>query len=262
MSPLGSVLASARGVTMNTSDGASATLEGGLLASLGLRLMGVPHLGARLRFRLLRKFLGDRPFARICEVGCGAGLILFEISPLADAAIGVDLDAARLASAERIRRAAGRHRMTFVRGDARRLPLASGYFDLVVCSEVIEHIEEDAAALGELRRLLRPGGRLILSTTCDEPWNRDEAEPFGHARPGYSSPGLRALLESAGFRILSMRLYGRSPVTRVLWRLHRAVAHRSMILGALAFPAVFSLALMGDALAAGDRGIGHVVAAE
>lgn len=52
--------------------------------------------------------------------------------------------------------------LAMVRGDLRRMPLASGTFDVIVCFHVLEHIHEDAAAFAELGRLLAPGGVAIL----------------------------------------------------------------------------------------------------
>ena len=49
------------------------------------------------------------------------------------------------------------------RADARSLPFASGEFDAIVCSEVLEHIVEDGAVLMELNRVLRDGGLLLIS---------------------------------------------------------------------------------------------------
>jgi SAM-dependent methyltransferase len=52
----------------------------------------------------------------------------------------------------------------YVSGDGRSLPFANGFFDYVVCSEVIEHIAERSQVLGELGRVLRADGHMILST--------------------------------------------------------------------------------------------------
>ncbi len=55
-----------------------------------------------------------------------------------------------------------------VRADARRLPFADGEFDVVIAAEVLEHVHEDAAAIAELRRVLRPGG--LLAVTVPRWW--------------------------------------------------------------------------------------------
>lgn len=84
--------------------------------------------------------------------------------------------------------------------DGRTLPFADGSFDGVICSQVLEHVFEPEAFVRELRRVLRPGGRLVLAV----PFAWDEHEqPHDFAR--YSSFGLRALLERNGFKIVAQR---------------------------------------------------------
>lgn len=59
-----------------------------------------------------------------------------------------------------------------LRADVTRLPLADASFDLVLCSHVLEHVPDDAAALAEFRRVLRPGGAAVLMVPTVEGWTR------------------------------------------------------------------------------------------
>lgn len=84
--------------------------------------------------------------------------------------------------------------------DGGRFPVADASFDGVLCSQVLEHVFEPEPFLAEIRRVLRPGGRLVLAV----PFVWDEHEqPRDFAR--YSSFGLRALLERNGFVVLEQR---------------------------------------------------------
>ena len=74
------------------------------------------------------------------------------------------------------------------------LPLADASFDGVVCTQVLEHVANPAAALGELHRVLRPGGRIWLTVPLTWPLHE---EPFDFYR--YTPYGLTSLLERAGF---------------------------------------------------------------
>lgn len=81
--------------------------------------------------------------------------------------------------------------------DGKTFPLPDAAFDGVLCSQVLEHVFEPEAFLGEIRRVLRPGGTLVLAV----PFMWDEHEqPHDFGR--YSSFGLRALLERSGFEIV------------------------------------------------------------
>jgi SAM-dependent methyltransferase len=97
-----------------------------------------------------------------------------------------------------------------VRAQLQCLPFADGAFDLVAALDILEHVNDDVQALGELRRVLRPGGRLLLSF----PLHRANWTPFdelvGHYRR-YDPARLRSLLRDHGIRILESAVYGMKP---------------------------------------------------
>lgn len=167
--------------------------------------------------RLLARAL-DRPGALVLDVGCGDGTAAATAGPVlaGHRIVGVDW------SQDALRRA--RPRMSaVVRGelDDGRLPFADGCADAVLFSEVVEHLVDPDGALDELRRVLRPGGHLMLSTPNLAAWyNRafllagrqpvfSEVSLRGiHGRPGtevvghlrlFTARALRSFLRSAGF---------------------------------------------------------------
>jgi SAM-dependent methyltransferase len=77
------------------------------------------------------------------------------------------------------------------------IPLASESIDLVVCTEVLEHVQNDAAALYELSRVMKPGGWLLLST----PTLPAEFDPM-HVREGYAATVLAEMLGSQGLEVM------------------------------------------------------------
>jgi len=97
--------------------------------------------------------------------------------------------------------------------DLTHLGLQSGSFDTVVCSEVIEHIEADGAAIEEIARGLRPGGTLLLTVPLHRYyWSVDDNE-VGHQRR-YNPATLRRRLEAAGLRVEKAASIG-SPFERI-----------------------------------------------
>jgi len=128
-----------------------------------LRSVGDFHL------RLLERRWGAAlAGARVAELGCGGGYVALALAERGARVVGLDLSPASLRAARgeaRRRGLAG----AFVRADLYRCPLTPGSFDLVVLPDVLEHLEEPARALAEASRLLRPGGRLFLST-FDRTW--------------------------------------------------------------------------------------------
>jgi SAM-dependent methyltransferase len=84
--------------------------------------------------------------------------------------------------------------------DGGRFPFADNNFDSILCNQVLEHVFNPNEFLGEIHRVLRPGGKLLL--TIPFVWDEHE-QPYDYAR--YSSFGLQSLLENRGFKILQHR---------------------------------------------------------
>ena len=118
----------------------------------------------RFHLELLRREWGaNLPGARVVDLGCGGGRLALSLARLGARAVGVDRSPASIRAA---RREAHRRSSSvrFVCADLLSAPLRSGAFDLVVMTDVVEHLENPRRALEEAGRLLRPGGRLFLNT--------------------------------------------------------------------------------------------------
>jgi len=95
---------------------------------------------------------------RVIDMGCGDGRHIVESARRGCFAVGLDYDADEL---RRARARIGSQRVDLVVGDASRLPFRDGAFDAVICTETLEHLPDDAGAMREIARLLRPGGTLL-----------------------------------------------------------------------------------------------------
>ncbi|MBC7205060.1 MAG: class I SAM-dependent methyltransferase [Methyloversatilis sp.] len=84
--------------------------------------------------------------------------------------------------------------------DGRTFPFGDASFDAVLCNQVLEHVFEPDAFITEIRRVLRPGGRVLL--TVPFVWDEHE-QPYDFAR--YTTFGLKALFERNGFRVMTTR---------------------------------------------------------
>lgn len=84
--------------------------------------------------------------------------------------------------------------------DGKHLPLPDASVDAILCNQVLEHVFEPTIFLTELRRVLRPGGRVLL--TVPFVWDEHE-QPYDYAR--YSSFGLTYLANRCGFTIIDVR---------------------------------------------------------
>jgi ubiquinone/menaquinone biosynthesis C-methylase UbiE len=115
------------------------------------------------RRELVRGALDARPGDRVLDIGCGPGFyaaeLLERVEP-AGAVVGIDSSESMLAlAAERCR---GRENVEFKPADATALPVADAAFDAALSVQVLEYVADIPAALAEIRRALRPGGRAVV----------------------------------------------------------------------------------------------------
>ena len=106
------------------------------------------------------------PGEQVLDAACGTGLVAFgaarAVGP-AGRVVGVDLSGAMVEAARRSARLRNVANVTFARMDAEALALPDASFDVALCALGLMYVPEPAAALRELRRVLRPGGRLVLA---------------------------------------------------------------------------------------------------
>lgn len=176
--------------------------------------LAAPDWGLRLSFLLSEVRPGDRAL----DLGSGMGDFT---AALAEA--GADPVGAEVAEAA-IRRARSRHPgldFRLVPTDG-RIPFDDNEFDLVWASEVIEHIADTARWLSEVRRLMKPAGRLLLTTPSHGRLRvvlggiEQFSEPLGDHLHLYTRKSLRALLDEFGFGDVSVRSAGGLPLLRTL----------------------------------------------
>jgi SAM-dependent methyltransferase len=109
------------------------------------------------RLRWIERSAGALDGRRVLDAGCGGGGYLRALAARGADAHGVEIDGRKCAAC-----ASADVRRRLVQGDLERAPFATACFDLVLLNEVLEHVPDDAAALREAFRLLRPGGVLIV----------------------------------------------------------------------------------------------------
>ena len=182
-----------------------------LVRMLGWRAMmlhGDPCVVDRWRFAQRHLRPGA---ARTFDAGAGNGSFTLMAASRGNAALGLSFSPDELRAAEQRAALTGLRDATFRIGDLRELDRFSdelGSFDQILCLEVIEHLLDDALLVQRLARLLRPGGRLILSApTAEHPpllgERVSETEDGGHVRWGYTEARVAEIAQLAGLRPVS-----------------------------------------------------------
>jgi arsenite methyltransferase len=188
-------------------------------ADAARRIERMYRIGDAVRRRgIVREALGARSGERILDVGCGPGFycaeLLDEVGP-SGSVTGVDGSQAMLELAAR--RCSGRDAVEFQEGDALSLPVEDERFDAALCVQVLEYVADPTAALAEIHRALRPGGRVLawdidwatISLHSEDPirmervlraWDQHLAHP---SLPRTLGPRLRA----AGFGDIRMQAH-------------------------------------------------------
>jgi SAM-dependent methyltransferase len=156
------------------------------------------HWWYRGRRRVLRAALNRLelpPDARLLDAGCGSGRTLDELTHYGRVS-GVDLSDAAVAAARR-----RGHPDVYV-GRVEELPYPDATFDVATCLDVVEHTPDDRATLAELRRVVRPGGVLIVTVPAYQALWSWHDEVNRHFRR-YDSPSLRSAAGETGWDVVS-----------------------------------------------------------
>jgi 2-polyprenyl-3-methyl-5-hydroxy-6-metoxy-1,4-benzoquinol methylase len=165
------------------------------------------------RWRWLREHAEKGPI-RTLDAGSGVGSLSFHAAKQGNKVVAISFAHDKNEKARERAKILGFDDITFIDGDLReldRMGSALGSFDQIFCVEVIEHIINDAKLVRDLSALLKPGGKLLLSTPykfhrpiADE--KISAIENGGHVRFGYTGDELRALLEANGLEVISEEL--------------------------------------------------------
>ena len=134
------------------------------------------------------------PGARILEVGCGTGHNFGMLGRFGRVdALEID-DEARALASERLGRPVGKAPLPELAG------VEDGAYHLIALLDVLEHVEQDLAALAGIRRKLAPGGRILVTVPANE-WMWSAHDEVHHHHRRYSRATLRRVVAEAGLRI-------------------------------------------------------------
>lgn len=112
------------------------------------------RFGQDRRLTLIRQYVSLEG-TRILDVGCGLGVYVRKLREFSDRVVGIDVDPGRL-------REGARTTPGLMLAAGESLPFGDASFDAVILNEVIEHVRDDATALREVFRVIRPGGHVVI----------------------------------------------------------------------------------------------------
>ncbi len=205
-------------------------------------------LGTLLRVKTVLGLVERRRARAALDVGCGTGYLSVCLAKRAEHVVATDISLQSVLEARRFARSVGASNVSFAVGDATALPFGAAHFDWVSCTDVVEHIVDDAAALSELAQLVSHGGTLLLTTTSDEHFvDTAEYRDFGHVRTGYRTDGLKGLLRQCGFSVDRLTYFKKPGLTRGVLRISRRAPLVGPLLRRLFAPLLYPLVVVGEA---------------
>ena len=146
----------------------------------------------------------------VADLGCGEGYLTIESARWAKQVVAVDRSPAVLARARAMAQRRKVRNIVWKRGDLERVPLTDGSVDVAILSQALHHAERPDVALAEARRILRPGGQLLVLDLRrhDEAWVRSA---LGDKWLGFTADELSKLATAAGFDDVTVRIGARRP---------------------------------------------------
>lgn len=159
-----------------------------------MRALGGSHWWFLGRKHLLRSLLRSTPpGSLILDAGCGTGLAEDVLSGLGTV-VGVDI------ALDAVKDHACESPECICLASIDPAPFADRTFDLVVALDIIEHIEDDCAAVREMHRICRPGGRLLLTVPAYDWLRSTHDDALGHLRR-YTARQVGRIMNEAGYRV-------------------------------------------------------------
>ena len=181
------------------------------LERLYINIFGIPINGLRNRARRVLPLISNR-YKKILDSGCGQGIFTFETARrlLKSTVTGLDINKTLIERNRYIAGITGLKNCNFKYQDIAEMPL-EGQYDLILCIDVLEHIEDDVKVLKKYYYALDPGGDMLLHVPAYfRQWFflkwKVNFEVEGHVRPGYTMEDIAKKVEDAGFIILE-KLY-------------------------------------------------------
>ena len=177
--------------------------------------VSVYDLHTQIRSPIILPMLQVKSGDKILDLGSGTGYFSEKICEENAAAFCLDIALDNLLSIKKRKNG----NLFLINSEVEKLPLKNGSFDKVLCSEVLEHIQEDKKALKEIVRILRPGGVFVITVPCSEfrfpslidllgiKTVHDYEGPEKHYRRGYTVDELSEALSEVGLVVSEHRYF-------------------------------------------------------
>ena len=237
--PFGDVFSRVEYIDFESADNKYIKFRNNFITRLGFKIFGIPHLGLRLR---ARKIINNFPkkLKKVLDAGCGTGVYSFTLSNKAKEIYAIDISKKKIDYCRKINHF---DNINFEIGNLTKLRYKDNSFDLIICSDVFEHIKDDEKAFKELARTLDYNGTAIITLPINSKANKLNYKLYEHERAGYSLEDIKKWCKKYDLSILNHEYYS-SKTSRWLFKIHNSFNNK-IFTAALFYP-FFALSLIAD----------------
>ena len=232
----GSFLSKLKKVELEDAEGNNFQLKNNFISKIGFKVIGIPHLGIRMRAKMIFEALkGINKKVEILDAGCGYGIFSIALKEKGYHVTPVDISNRRIYSLKK----EGFTNVGLM--DVSNLEFMDNTFDVIICTEVIEHIDDWKKALIELKRVLKKEGLLILTAPYMSNFNKKHYKEYGHSTPGYTT---EEIIKETGMNLIEEKKYV-SPLFEYMFKINKKLYKHNILLGLLFYPLYFITLLEG-----------------
>jgi ubiquinone/menaquinone biosynthesis C-methylase UbiE len=204
------------------------------------------HLTRKLELRTLQRWITFTTDDKVCDIGCGKGILDLIVSRRRLPICGLDLDRENIKLARLINQ---RTPNDFIMGQSEQLPFKSGIFDKVICNCALEHFHDDKTAISEMNRVLKPRGLLFLTVDSFSYHGISDSFKESHRKKQrvvnfYDLQSLNKKLDDAGFCVKNKEYYMTSRVSSFFLRVGAKLNFGPLFL--LTFPISYPLTAIAE----------------
>lgn len=225
--PFGDILSGFEIIELEDAEGNNFRTRNNIISKLAFKIIGIPHIGIKIRARKIMKEVAKLK-GKFLDAGCGFGLYSFTLRKKGFEVYAIDNS---------------RRRVEFLRKnginakvmDVTKLKFNKDYFDVIICSDVLEHVKNDKKAFSELARVLKKRGKLIITLPYYSQNNMKVYKKFSHERAGYKTEDIKNMADENGLKIEKLSLYSSYP-GEFAFKLNRILYKNNILLGIFFYP--------------------------
>lgn len=244
--PFGSAFSNLKEFNATTADDKILKLKNTTLTRAAFKILGIPHIGIRLRARKIMKNI-PKKYDSLLDAGCGTGIYSISLSKKFRKINAIDI------SEEKIRhlvKNAPIKNIFFEKQDLCKLKFKNNSFDVIICSDVLEHIKNDEKAFSELARVLKNGGTLLITVPYNSKNNQETYKRYSHERAGYDFKNINNLAKELDLKIIEICGYSYSLTDKISNFSYKFINNKFLL--AIIFYPLWLLALITDFLKIGE----------